>query len=385
MASKIVLKKSSVVGKVPTTADLDYGEVALNYADGRLYYKTSSNTIEYFSTTADSLGTITSGTWNADVIQIAYGGTGASTRAAALNNLLPNQAAAGGLYLTTDGVNASWANIEGGVGSINDSSVYRDTFTGNGSTTTFELALAPPDENATFVSINGVLQDPATYNVAGTSVEFSTAPATGDNIDVRTIAVVSTKLTLRDFKKFVYSITTTTSTVSGADNNGVVLEYDPGKLDVFQNGVKLVEGTDYTAVNLSSITFTVPLANGDTVEVLTYSAAYFVSNPTIVNTAPLTTTTPGQTIDSFALTSYRTAKYLIQAIKTGHVHATEVMVTHNGTNVFISEYGTMYSSANPLITVSAAIVGGNLAVTVTPASANTTIDFARTALVARTI
>jgi hypothetical protein len=45
MANNILLKKSSVSSKVPTTSDLDYGELALNYADGALYYKTSANAI----------------------------------------------------------------------------------------------------------------------------------------------------------------------------------------------------------------------------------------------------------------------------------------------------------------------------------------------------
>jgi len=45
--SKIIFKKSSVVNKVPQPADLEYGEVALNYADGKLYYKTSTNTIDF--------------------------------------------------------------------------------------------------------------------------------------------------------------------------------------------------------------------------------------------------------------------------------------------------------------------------------------------------
>lgn len=48
MSNKITLKKSSVGGKVPTTSDLDYGELAINYTDGKLYYKTSSNTIDSF-------------------------------------------------------------------------------------------------------------------------------------------------------------------------------------------------------------------------------------------------------------------------------------------------------------------------------------------------
>ena len=60
MSNKIILKKSSVSSKVPLTTDLDYGEVALNYADGKLYYKTSSNTIKSF--TEDSSVVTLSGT-----------------------------------------------------------------------------------------------------------------------------------------------------------------------------------------------------------------------------------------------------------------------------------------------------------------------------------
>jgi predicted small secreted protein len=54
MASNIKLKKSSVVGKIPTTGDLEYGEVALNFADGKLYYKTASNTIDFFTSDSTS-------------------------------------------------------------------------------------------------------------------------------------------------------------------------------------------------------------------------------------------------------------------------------------------------------------------------------------------
>lgn len=45
MANNILLKKSSVTAKIPTISDLDYGELALNYADGALYYKTSANAV----------------------------------------------------------------------------------------------------------------------------------------------------------------------------------------------------------------------------------------------------------------------------------------------------------------------------------------------------
>ena len=48
MTTKIKLKKSSVSSQAPGTSDLDYGEVAINYTDGRLYYKNSSNVIKNF-------------------------------------------------------------------------------------------------------------------------------------------------------------------------------------------------------------------------------------------------------------------------------------------------------------------------------------------------
>ena len=47
--SKVILKKSSVTGKIPLAADLDYGELAINYTDGKLFYKTSSNSIAELS------------------------------------------------------------------------------------------------------------------------------------------------------------------------------------------------------------------------------------------------------------------------------------------------------------------------------------------------
>jgi hypothetical protein len=45
MANKIILKKSAVSGKVPLNTDLEYGELALNYHDGALYYRKNDDTV----------------------------------------------------------------------------------------------------------------------------------------------------------------------------------------------------------------------------------------------------------------------------------------------------------------------------------------------------
>lgn len=43
--NKIILKRTSITGKQPLTTDLEYGELAINYADGVLFYKKNTNEI----------------------------------------------------------------------------------------------------------------------------------------------------------------------------------------------------------------------------------------------------------------------------------------------------------------------------------------------------
>ena len=52
MANTIKIKNSGTASNVP--GSLEYGELALNYADGKLYYKNSSNSIVQFSSAATS-------------------------------------------------------------------------------------------------------------------------------------------------------------------------------------------------------------------------------------------------------------------------------------------------------------------------------------------
>jgi hypothetical protein len=55
MANTIKLKKSSVSGKVPGPADLVHGELAINYSDGVLYYKTNTNQIKSFRSNVSTI------------------------------------------------------------------------------------------------------------------------------------------------------------------------------------------------------------------------------------------------------------------------------------------------------------------------------------------
>lgn len=63
MANTIKLKKSSVAAKVPLATDLDYGELAINYTDGNLFFKDSSDAVQTIASTqfANVTGNITGG------------------------------------------------------------------------------------------------------------------------------------------------------------------------------------------------------------------------------------------------------------------------------------------------------------------------------------
>jgi hypothetical protein len=56
MTNIIKLKNSGTSSSTPTS--LEYGELALNYADGKLYYKNSSNNIVEFTSSASLAGTV---------------------------------------------------------------------------------------------------------------------------------------------------------------------------------------------------------------------------------------------------------------------------------------------------------------------------------------
>jgi len=56
-------------------------------------------------------------------------------------------------------------------------SITKDSFTGDGSTTTYTLTITPPSENSILVFVGNVFQDPGTaFTLSGATLTFSSAP-----------------------------------------------------------------------------------------------------------------------------------------------------------------------------------------------------------------
>jgi hypothetical protein len=88
------------------------------------------------------------------------------------------------------------------------------------------------------------------------------------------------------------------------------------------------------------------------------------------------------TVDSFDKTVYRTAKYLVQVTQGSKYTTSEVLLAHDGTDSYLSEYAVIELGGTVIpLTVSTSISAGNvlLRVTITDAaSTNATVKIART-------
>lgn len=93
------------------------------------------------------------------------------------------------------------------------------------------------------------------------------------------------------------------------------------------------------------------------------------------------TNTDDQILDSFATTDYRSGKYLISIKNTNNndYQTTEIMLLHDGTNTYTTEYATLVSNIT-LGQFSANINSGTVRLFVKPTLATNVIKYQRTVL-----
>ena len=167
-----------------------------------------------------------------------------------------------GQVIKTDGSgNLSFAQLAADSASV----MYKDTFTGDGSATAFTLANALNDEVQSNVYIDGVYQSKSTYSVSGTTLTFSTAPASGHEIEVISTTGINSGPTA------IYTDTFTANGSATAFTLGQTV-HSENQTIVFLNGVYQFKGT-YTLSGTTLTLDTAP-ANGVAIEVMSIGSAY---------------------------------------------------------------------------------------------------------------
>jgi len=283
MTNKIKIKRSSVPDKIPDPGDLDYGELAINYSDGNLFFKNSANTVITIAST--------------QFVDVA-------------------------------------GNISGGNISVTGN-VAAQNFIGNGAALTGITATIAPAGNSGAVQFNnsGVISGSDNFTFDGTSISIA------GNV-------------------------TAVGNISGAY--------------ILGNGSQLT-GIQTVSSELINGSKTFSLNSDGTVDMPVVASMFDATQDYLLDDVHV--------LDEFDATVYRTAKYLVQATNiivessTEQVHSTEVLLTHNGANTFMTEYATLISG-NALIELDSFIANGNATLSVTTLSANTTVDFYRVALIA---
>ena len=72
---------------------------------------------------------------------------------------------------------------------------------------------------------------------------------------------------------FTYTISSTTTAITGSDDNSNTLSYTAGSEQVFINGVKLVSGSDYTATNGTAVVLSAAANANDMIKILATNAS----------------------------------------------------------------------------------------------------------------
>ena len=308
---------------------------------------------------------------SAQTISLARGAVSVTTGAASGGGALA--------YNSSTGVftfNPSTNSGGGGATLAND--VTLNSFAGDSSTTAFTLSTSPLTDQNVFVTINGVSQHVDAYSLNGSVLTFDSAPETGDAIEARTITAAT--VSLRDHQDYVYQLSTPGYVLSGADVNSNTLSYDVDKLEVFLNGSRLTPALDYTATNGTSVTLLTdyPVDSSDTVTISSFGKAYLVDRGVVPAEQDTPTAATQYVADTYSASLYRTSKYIIQLEHDSDdkYHSTEVLLTHDGTSVYMTEYGDVKTDSS-LGSLDADISGGNVRLLVTPAYNNTSIKTQR--------
>ena len=155
--------------------------------------------------------------------------------------------------------------------------VEKNIHTGDGADTTFVASSTIVNENNIQIYIDGVYQSKDTYSTSGTTVTFSTAPATGSSIEfmhyVAVSGVVEVNLFTGDGSDTTFDISTTIATEN--------------KTQIYIDGV--YQSKDTYSTSGTTVTFSTAPANGAKIEVVHLLAANDTVNSNEIVDSAVTT------------------------------------------------------------------------------------------------
>ena len=307
--------------------------------------------------------------------------SGQTTVAADSTNDTLTLTAGAGIVLTTN-AGSDTVTIAGGSGSV----FTTDLFTASGSQNAYTLSVAPASEDSIMAFVEGVYQNKNSYALSGTTLTFDAGIVSGQEVVVHHIGagVVGTS---PNVETFTGNGSTHTYTLSVAPPNENYLQvfWD----GVYQNhdqytvsGTSLVFGSGNIPPNTTAIEVVIPSVNGiGTPSDATVTPAklstgapswdgssnFIVGNSYVRSDSTSISSTSATSVASHAVATYRSVKYQVQITQGSSYHSTELNAIHDGTTVYLTEYGTVFTGSS-LATFDATITSGNMLLQITMGS-----------------
>ena len=189
-----------------------------------------------------------------------------------------------------------------------------------------------------------------------------------------------------DGKVIAWNETTGKFIGTTATSNDVVGYAHTAGISTVSQGLTGTPNIEVDSITASSATFTgnvsiggtltyEDVTNVDSIGIITARSGIEIGGPVILNlnTSTSTTTSTSQgAVDTFSVTDYRSASYQIQITRGTEYHVTSLNIVHDGTDVYVSEFGTINTGAI-LATFTADINSGNVRILATPSSATSTV------------
>jgi hypothetical protein len=333
MTTTMKHKRSSVAGNAPDAADIETGELAINFPDAALYTKDGSgNIIELSITDAikEPVKNVSGGSLSVGTVVYQSGTAGNSAEVQAASNSSASTMPALGIITSTLADEAEgYIVLIGKINHINTSSFSEGDTLYVGASGTLTTTV-PSGEGALIQNIGKVLKvhasngsimvtgagrTNATPNLndgnifIGNSSNQATTASFNTTVDAHlNTSTANANETLRwngsDYEwadsaglmtTYNFTATNNQTTFSGSDDNSATFGYTAGSLIVTVNGIVYEDGTDYTATNGTSVVFTSGLETDDEVNVVAFTVRDLTSiNYSDINNTPTIPTNNNQ-------------------------------------------------------------------------------------------
>ena len=320
-----------------------------NLAVGKVYRINSTEVLSsttlgsaVVSSSLTSVGTLTGGTWNANVIGTGYTQAKVTAVTAGATNTIA----------VTGATHAPFINLAT-VGSTVTNSLVKITVDAYGRVSANTAVASSDIPNLSAAQITAgtlaVAQGGTNLGSYGTGVLLQASGTTISQLSPTTSGLFLRTNGANTFSTYSAltssDVTTALGFTPANSSSGITGSGAAGRLTIWNTAGEVTSDIDLVYSTSSN---TLSIAHGN----ITAS-----SNSITIGT------TGSDEIDNFPKTSYRTAKYLIQVANSisgpAEFQVSEVLVVHDGTTAYVTEYGKMYTGANPLLTsITVSIVGG---------------------------